>query len=56
LIDALTDSLQSEEQAEIEEAWRVEILRRVEEVRTGEVTLESWEDVRRACREALARR
>jgi putative addiction module component (TIGR02574 family) len=56
LIDALADTLQGEEQAEIDEAWRVEILRRVEQVRKGEVTLESWEDVRRAGREALAPR
>lgn len=56
LIDALADSIVGDEQAEVDEAWRVEILRRVEQVRRGEVELESWEDVRRAGREALARR
>lgn len=56
LIDALADSIVGDEQAEVDEAWRVEILRRVEQVRRGEVVLESWEDVRRAGREALARR
>ena len=56
LIDALADSIVGDEQAEIDEAWRIEILRRVEQVRRGEVVLESWEDVRRAGREALARR
>ena len=35
---------------EIEDAWRVEVLRRVETVRTGEAVLESWDDVRRAGR------
>ncbi len=56
LIDALADSIVGDEQAEVDEAWRVEILRRVEQVRRGEVVLESLEDVRRAGREALARR
>lgn len=54
LIDALATSLDG--QAEVDEAWRIEILRRVEQVRTGSVELESPEDVRRAGREALARR
>jgi putative addiction module component (TIGR02574 family) len=56
VMEALADSLVGIDQAEIDEAWRAEILRRVEQVRSGEVTLESWEDVRRAGREALARR
>ncbi len=55
LAEALFDSLSAEAQERIEEAWRKEILRRVEEVRRGEVELESWDDVRRAGREALAR-
>lgn len=56
LLEALAESLVGDEQAEIDEAWRVQILQRVEQVRKGEVTLEPWEDVRRAGREALARR
>lgn len=56
LAEALLDSLSAEDQAEIDEAWRTEILRRMEQVRTGEVRLESSEEVRRAGREALARR
>lgn len=39
---------------ELEDAWRVEVLRRVETVCTGEAVLESWDDVRRAGREALS--
>jgi putative addiction module component (TIGR02574 family) len=56
LIDALADSIVGDGQAAVDEAWRVEILRRIEQVRGGEVVLESWEDVRQAGREALARR
>ena len=56
LIDALADSIVGSEQAGIDEAWRSEILRRVEQVRNGEVVLESWEDVRQAGREALPRK
>lgn len=56
LLERLADSLMGDGQAEIDEAWRDQILQRVEQVRKGEVTLERWEDVRRAGREALARR
>lgn len=56
LIDALADSLHGGDRAHIDEAWRAEILRRVEQVRNREVELESPEEVRRAGREALARR
>ncbi len=56
LAEALFDSVSSEDQAEIDEAWRTEVLRRVEQVRAGEVELESWDTVRQAGREALARR
>ncbi len=53
LIDALADSIVGNEHAQVDEAWRVEVLRRVEEVSTGEVELESWDEVRRVGREAL---
>lgn len=56
LIDALANSIMGDDQSDVDDAWRIEILRRVEQVRAREVTLESWEDVRRAGREALARR
>ena len=55
LAEALFDSLSADAQEEIDRAWREEILRRMDQVRRGEVELESWEDVRRAGREALAR-
>ena len=56
LAEALFDSLPAEDQAEVDEAWRSEILRRMEQVRKGEVKLESWEEVRQAGRSALAQR
>ncbi len=55
LLAAAAHSLQTTEPG-LDEAWRVEVLRRVESVRTGESPLESWDDVRQAGREALARR
>ena len=55
LLSAAAHSLQATDPG-LDEAWRVEVLRRVEAVRTGESPLESWDDVRQAGREALARR
>ena len=55
LAEALFDSLSADAQEQIDRAWREEVLRRMGQVRRGEVELESWEDVRRAGREALAR-
>lgn len=55
LAEALFDSLPAERQEQIDQAWRDEVLRRMDEVRQGKVELESWEDVRRAGREALGR-
>jgi putative addiction module component (TIGR02574 family) len=40
---------------EIDEAWRAELLRRVQQVRSGEVEPVSWESVREHGRAALAR-
>ncbi|NVB41809.1 addiction module protein [Pseudenhygromyxa sp. WMMC2535] len=56
LAEALFDSLSAKDQAKIDEAWRTEILRRMEQVRNGEVQLESWEEVRQAGRDTLAQR
>lgn len=55
LAEALFDSLCADAQEQIDRAWRDELSRRMGQVRRGEVELESWEDVRRAGREALAR-
>lgn len=52
LAEALFDSLPVDAHEQIDQAWREEILRRMAEVRRGEVELESWEDVRRAGRQA----
>ncbi len=54
LAEALFDSLAADEAAS-ERAWAEEIKRRVDQVRRGEVELESWEQVKQAGREALAR-
>lgn len=52
--EVLMDSLVAQE--DVDAAWREAILRRVEQVRRGEVELETWDEVRRLGREALASR
>ena len=53
--EALLDSVPHESGEEIESAWRDEVLRRVDEVRRGEVEPESWTEVKRHIRDALDR-
>lgn len=53
---ALLDSVDESKQAELDGAWRDEVLRRMEQVKAGEVELETWDEVRRLGREALAQR
>lgn len=53
--EEILDSLDEGARAEIDEAWRSEILRRVQQVRNGEVELTTWEMVREHGRAALAR-
>ncbi len=48
LAEALMDSVTSEQEIAVE--WRDELLRRVEEVRTGGVTPVPWSEVRRQLR------
>jgi len=55
LAEALLDSTTDESEHEIDPAWRDEVLRRIEQVRRGEVKPEPWSEVRRQIREALAR-
>ena len=55
ILEVRFDSLSIDAQEQIDRAWREEVLHRMGQVRRGEVELESWEDVRRAGREALAR-
>jgi len=55
LAEELLDSV-DEAHEELDEAWRAEILRRIRQVRSGEVELVSWEAARERGREALARR
>ena len=56
LAEVLLDSLSADDRAELENAWREEILRRVQEVHSGQAKLESWDDVRLAGREAIGKR
>lgn len=51
LAEALLDSVR-EVGDEIDGAWRDEVVRRMDQVRNGEVTLEPWSEVRRQMREA----
>ena len=55
ILEVRFDGLSIDAQEQIDRAWREEVLHRMGQVRRGEVELESWEDVRRAGREALAR-
>lgn len=54
--EVLYGSLEHDAGAQHHAAWREEILRRIEQVRAGEVTLASWDDARAKGREALSRR
>jgi putative addiction module component (TIGR02574 family) len=51
LAEALLDSVR-EVGDEIDGAWREEVVRRMDQVRNGEVALEPWSEVRRQMREA----
>ena len=53
--EALLDSVSEESEHEIDPAWRDEVLRRIEEVRSGAVTPEPWSEVRRRIRAARGR-
>jgi putative addiction module component (TIGR02574 family) len=49
LIDSLDDTVDEDAEA----AWQAEIVRRLEEVRSGKVKTTSWHDVRRKGRALL---
>jgi putative addiction module component (TIGR02574 family) len=55
LAEALLESATDGSEHEIDPAWRDEVVRRIEQVRRGEVKAEPWSEVRRQIREALAR-
>lgn len=48
--------LDAEEQASVDEAWEVEIARRVADVRAGRVKPVSWEEAEARIRAMLAKR
>jgi putative addiction module component (TIGR02574 family) len=47
LIDSLLESLDSEVDENVEEAWRQEIYRRLQQIDSGAVQLIPWEDAER---------
>ncbi|MBI2892965.1 MAG: addiction module protein [Deltaproteobacteria bacterium] len=51
----LIASLDEGEDADVEQAWAVEIQRRAEELRSGKVEAVSWEEVRERLLRRLAR-
>jgi len=53
--EALLDSVPRECSEGVEGAWRDEVVRRIEEVRGGDVTPEPWSEVKKHIREALDR-
>jgi putative addiction module component (TIGR02574 family) len=50
LADALLESLDSEVDADADQEWRHEVLRRLQQVEAGAVELVSWEDAKRRLR------
>lgn len=50
LIDSLISSLDQQVDAAVEETWREEIFRRLEQIDSGAVQLIPWEDARRRLR------
>jgi putative addiction module component (TIGR02574 family) len=53
LADSLLDSLDTEVDANAEEAWRDEIYRRLQEIDSGAVKLIPWQDAQRRLRTRL---
>jgi putative addiction module component (TIGR02574 family) len=53
--EALLDSVPGESEQEIEAAWRDEVMRRIGEVRRGEVQPEPWSEVKQRIRQILDR-
>jgi putative addiction module component (TIGR02574 family) len=43
---ALIDSLESTDEAAVSEAWRMELIRRRDDLRAGRLTAQSWASVR----------
>ncbi len=51
--EAILDSVR--DSSEVQGAWRDEVMRRIEEVRGGDVKPEPWSEVKKQIREALDR-
>ena len=55
LVDSLIESLDQIVDEGVEEAWREEIYRRLQQIDSGAVQLISWEDARRRLRTHVTR-
>jgi putative addiction module component (TIGR02574 family) len=55
LAEDLLQSLDDEVDEDVEAAWAIEIKRRVEEIRSGNVKTVPWSEVQRQVRETLAK-
>lgn len=53
LVDSLISSLDQQVDAAVEETWREEIFRRLEQIDSGTVQLLPWEDARHRLRSRL---
>jgi len=53
LVDSLISSLDQQIDPDVEERWREEIFRRLQEIDSGAVALVPWEDARRRLRSRL---
>jgi putative addiction module component (TIGR02574 family) len=53
LAGLLIDSLETEADADVEEAWAAEIARRVAQLEAGEAKTVPWEEVRQRLRDRL---
>ncbi|MCG8557517.1 MAG: addiction module protein [Proteobacteria bacterium] len=53
LARALMESVSSESTEGVEEAWRATVLKRIDEVRRGDVKTEPWSEVKQHIRDAL---
>jgi putative addiction module component (TIGR02574 family) len=53
--EALLESVPRESSEGVDGAWRDEVVRRIEEVRRGDVKPEHWSEVKKHIREALDR-
>ena len=54
LVDSLLESLDTEVDDDVEEAWREEIFRRLQQIDSGAAKMIPWEEVRESLRAQIA--